>query len=147
MSCWNRVVEEKIQKAMEAGAFDNLPGTGQPLQFEETGFEDSEMWLANHLLEVNNLAPAWVEERKEIETSIRGIREGLARSWRWYCTAEPGHLREDEWRRRLAACQRQIEQLNRRIFNYNLITPTPAAHRLLVDTEQELQRAKELYDS
>ncbi len=35
MSNFDRIVEEKIRAAMEAGAFNNLPGKGKPLNLEE----------------------------------------------------------------------------------------------------------------
>ena len=146
MSRWDSVIEEKIQKAMEEGAFDNLPGEGRPLDLEEGAFEDPEMWLAHHLLKSNDFAPGWVEERKEIERGVKAMREQLVRSWRWYRAASPGDWRDAEWKRAEAAFLRQIEQLNQRIFKYNLITPTPAAQRMSLNVDEELQRAKDTPD-
>ena len=35
LSYFARVVEERIREAQREGAFDNLPGTGKPLQLED----------------------------------------------------------------------------------------------------------------
>ncbi|MCA1594044.1 MAG: DUF1992 domain-containing protein, partial [Acidobacteria bacterium] len=84
MSSWDKLVEEKIREAMKEGAFDNLPGKGQPINLEENPFEDPTMRMAHRLLRNNGFALPWIEERKEVDASIAGALAGLARSWRVY---------------------------------------------------------------
>ena len=139
MSRFDRLVEEKIKKAMEEGAFDDLPGAGRPLRLDENLHEEPEMRMAHHLLKTHGFAPAWIEERREIELAVSGARQGLVRSWEWAQSREDGWSRS-EWGRAVEAFRRQIEQLNKRIANYNLIAPTPAAQRPALDAERELRR-------
>jgi hypothetical protein len=38
MDCFNKIIEDRIQRAQQEGAFDNLPGKGKPLDFEDDSF-------------------------------------------------------------------------------------------------------------
>lgn len=61
---WDRLIEDKIQTAIDEGAFDRLPGYGKKLADDlEPAGED---WLANHLLHQNGVLPTWLQLRKEI---------------------------------------------------------------------------------
>ena len=42
-----RVAEQKIQEAIEEGKFDNLPGKGKPIVFDDDMFTPSHIRLAN----------------------------------------------------------------------------------------------------
>mmetsp|Transcript_76730 Transcript_76730/g.152109 ORF Transcript_76730/g.152109 Transcript_76730/m.152109 type:complete len:82 (+) Transcript_76730:312-557(+) len=56
------VIENRIQEAMVAGAFDNLPGAGKPLNREENVFEAmSGEALAHRVLKNAGCAPGRVE--------------------------------------------------------------------------------------
>ncbi len=138
MTGWDRIVEEKIQKAIEEGAFDDLPGKGRPLNLDEAPFEDPDMRLAHHLLRSSGYTLPWIAERREIENDIRGARSCLARSWRWYRAAGRGDWAHGEWQRALDAFRRQVEGINVRIRNYNLVVPVSAAQRQLLDSEREV---------
>lgn len=103
MDVWNIIAERKIQEAMEEGAFDNLAGRGRPLDLSEDPYEDPSLRMAHRLLRNNGFAPAWVEERKELERDIAAARG----------------------RERIAA-------INRRIRDHNLRTRSPLLHLPLV---------------
>jgi hypothetical protein len=68
-------IDRQIREAQERGAFDNLPGTGKPIE----GLEDSDPdWWAKRLIEREQLTmplPTSLALRKEREQ----IRETLAR--------------------------------------------------------------------
>jgi len=67
---WQSWIDEAIAEARERGDFDNLPGTGEPLQIKENPFAGD--WeLAFHVLENADMAPPWMEMTRE-------IREGKA---------------------------------------------------------------------
>ena len=50
MGIWEKLAEERIKQAMEQGAFDNLPGAGQPLNLERDAHIAPELRLAHKVL-------------------------------------------------------------------------------------------------
>ena len=76
------VIENKIQEAMLAGAFDNLAGRGQPLRREENVFEAMAGETAAHkVLKNAGMSPGWVEQGKAIKEGLLDARATLAHSW------------------------------------------------------------------
>ena len=148
MPKWEDLVEKKIQEAMKEGAFDNLPGQGQPLNLEENPFEDPTLRTAHRMLRQHGFAPAWIEERKEIEAAIDETRTRLARSWSIYQRAQESRRAaaaegEAEWQQQLSAFRRQVTDLNRRIASYNLKAPSGSFQRLPLDAEREIQNVRQ----
>ena len=138
MTGWDRIVEERIQRAIEEGVFDELPGVGQPLKWDDAPFEDPDMRLAHHLLRSSGYTLPWIAERREIENDLRGARSGLLRSWERYGAAVSSEWAQREWGRAVDAFRRQVEVINDRIRNYNLVVPVSAVQRQLVDPEREV---------
>ncbi len=72
------MVERQIRQAQERGAFDNLPGAGQPLR-DLGGPHDENCWLRQHLLRegVSGAAflPPALALRKEVEDLAGRVRE------------------------------------------------------------------------
>ena len=68
---FERLVEEKIRAAIEAGEFDNLQGTGQPLNLDEYFATPEDLRMAYSVLKNSRVLPREVELLKEIE-SLRG---------------------------------------------------------------------------
>jgi hypothetical protein len=60
------IVEQRIQKAQEEGAFDNLPGRGKPLQLDDDSFVPEELRLTYKVLKNAKCLPIEMELRKEI---------------------------------------------------------------------------------
>ena len=76
------VIENRIQEAMLAGAFDDLPGRGKPLTRDENPFEAmSGDAVAHRILKNAGIAPGWVEQGKEIRTALLAARANLAIEW------------------------------------------------------------------
>jgi hypothetical protein len=59
-------VEERLQKAQDEGAFDNLPGKGKPLILDDDSTIPEDLRLAFKLLKNANYLPIEMELRKEI---------------------------------------------------------------------------------
>jgi DnaJ family protein C protein 28 len=137
-------IEEHIRKAIEEGKFDNLPGKGKPLQLEENPHEDPEWRLANHLLHTGGFNPPWIENLREIEIEADAARTGLSRAWNWRKSALAGNQSpvyvEAEWARAQASFREKITTLNKRIFDYNLQTPSDRFQILAVNIDRELER-------
>jgi hypothetical protein len=66
MEYLQRIVEERIQKAQEEGAFDNLPGKGKPLALDEDIFIPEDLRLTYKILKNSNCLPIEMEMRREI---------------------------------------------------------------------------------
>lgn len=111
---------------MEAGAFDNLPCKGKPIALDANPFEDSSLWMAHHLLRVNGFAPPWIEESREIEAEAERLRANLRRGSR-QAIQEFGD---------------RAAELNRRIFTYNLKSPSANLHKRPLDLEAEVRAAR-----
>jgi hypothetical protein len=63
---FNRIAENRIREAMEQGAFDNLPGAGQPVNLEEYFSTPEDVRMAHSILKNANCRPAEVELLNEI---------------------------------------------------------------------------------
>jgi hypothetical protein len=65
-SAFHRVAEEKIVAAQKAGAFDNLPGKGKPLELEDLSWVPEDLRVAYHILKNAHVLPPEAELLKEI---------------------------------------------------------------------------------
>jgi hypothetical protein len=62
---WDATIEAKIAEAQRAGAFDNLPGAGKPLDLTEDKLVPEDIRMAYRMLKNAGFVPAEIEERKE----------------------------------------------------------------------------------
>ncbi len=91
MFSFPRIVEERIAEAQKAGLFDNLPGKGKPLEFEDYTFVPEDLRVAFHILKNANVLPPEVELLKEIHAledllkyvEVEGERKALMKSIQW----------------------------------------------------------------
>jgi hypothetical protein len=60
------LVEDRIQKAQEEGAFDNLPGKGKPLNLDDDSSIPEDLRLTFKVLKNAHCLPIEMEIRKEI---------------------------------------------------------------------------------
>lgn len=60
------LVEKKIQEAMACGAFDDLPGAGQPLELNDDALVPEELRVAFRILKNAGFVPPEVEALNEI---------------------------------------------------------------------------------
>ncbi len=65
MSAWDAIVERKIAEAQLAGAFDDLPGAGKPLDLEEDRLVPEDVRTAYRILRNAGYLPAELLDRKE----------------------------------------------------------------------------------
>lgn len=64
---FEKIIESRIKKAQEQGAFENLPGSGQPLHFEDDRHIPEDLRLAHKVLKNADCLPPEVQLRKEIQ--------------------------------------------------------------------------------
>ena len=63
---FEKIVEERIRQAQKKGEFDNLPGSGKPLKFEDDSYIMGELRLAYKILKNADCIPPEIELKKEI---------------------------------------------------------------------------------
>lgn len=64
---FNKIVEERILKAQQKGEFENLPGSGRPLNFANDCCVAEELRLAYKILKNADFVPPEIEMKKEIK--------------------------------------------------------------------------------
>jgi DnaJ family protein C protein 28 len=133
---WRDLVERRIQEAMAAGAFDNLPGAGKPLNLKRNPYLDPSLELAYGLLKDNGYTPEWIARDKEIRMQLEAARARLRAAWRVH-QADPTH--EAAWQGAVTRFEATLIQLNRKIDDLNLIVPTSIAQRVRLRLENELR--------
>lgn len=136
-------IEDHIQRAMQEGKFEDLPGKGKPLRLDGNPLEDPEWRLAFHMLRGGGFTLPWIETRQEIEAGIEAARATLKQAWEWREEALAGDLptsaREDEWKRALEAFREQVERLNQCIADYNLQAPNEHFQRSKLNLKREIE--------
>jgi len=88
MSYFWRIAEERIKEAQRAGAFDNLPGKGKPLDLEDLSWVPDDLRIGYLVLKNAHVLPPEAELLKDIHTiedllkhvEDEGERRALAKS-------------------------------------------------------------------
>jgi DnaJ family protein C protein 28 len=141
MGDWESSIEKQIRKAMEEGAFDDLPGKGKPIDLSENPFEDPELRTVHRLLRNAGFAPPFIEERKDIDGTLARERTILARAWNLHQQASHSFVAA-AWTRAVNEFRERVSELNQRIRLHNLKVPSAGFHRKIIDVESEIERAQ-----
>jgi Domain of unknown function (DUF1992) len=88
LSYFWRIAEERILDAQRAGAFDDLPGKGKPLNLEDLSWVPEDLRIGYHILKNAHVLPPEAELLKDIHTledllkhvEDEGQRRALAKS-------------------------------------------------------------------
>ena len=88
MSYFWRLAEERIKEAQRAGAFDNLPGKGKPLELEDLSWVPEDLRIGYLILKNAHVLPPEAQLLKDIHTiedllkhvEDEGERRALAKS-------------------------------------------------------------------
>ncbi len=117
-----QIAEQKILEAMQAGFFDHLQGAGKPIEWKNE-VDAAEDWrLAFDVLQKNGYRLPWMDKRIEIEQGFESaVNECKTRLTRGDTAARVEFFR-------------QVELLNRAIFDYNLIVPLVQFQRQMYDS-------------
>ncbi|HXX58980.1 MAG TPA: DnaJ family domain-containing protein [Thermodesulfovibrionales bacterium] len=98
-----RVAEERIRRAMEEGAFDNLRGEGKPLVFEDETWLAEDLRLAYRIMKNAGCLPPEIETHREV-MSLRELVNTL-----------------DDEKERL----KRLRELNFKILKLNMMRKRP----------------------
>ena len=66
---FEKIIESRIKKAQDQGAFKNLPGRGKPLNLEDDRHIPEDLRMAHKVLKNADCLPPEVQLRKEIRTT------------------------------------------------------------------------------
>ncbi len=91
VSFLHSLAEQRIVEAQRAGAFDNLPGKGKPLELEDLSWVPEDLRISYHVLRNAHVLPPEVELLKDIHiledllkhVEDEGERSSLAKSIQW----------------------------------------------------------------
>ena len=135
------MAEKRLREAIEKGEFDDLPGKGEPIDLRENPFEDPDLRTVHRLLRNAGFAPAWIEERKDIDAELAAAQTKLTRAWALF---GPGGKApsEAEWERSVKEFRELVLELQQRIRIYNLKAPAAVFHRKHIDVEKILESVK-----
>ncbi|HEY3341950.1 MAG TPA: DUF1992 domain-containing protein [Anaerolineae bacterium] len=140
---WDRLVEQKISAAQEAGDFDRLPRRGQLDLAEENGVPE-DMRLAYHLLKSQGFTPDWIEHDKALRARLDEARQAVTRAWQWYqrkaAQAPNAHergLANEAWKRARTQFEATLQELNREVFLHNLRVPSMQLQRRPLRASEE----------
>jgi hypothetical protein len=127
---WESLVERQIREAMDEGAFEELPYSGERLPIEDDSAA-GERALGFRVLRNAGVAPPWIEADKEVRALLSDRDAILVRA------AGAGSLARPRLRRELEGI---VLDVNRAIERLNSEAPTDRQHRRLLDLGDELAR-------
>ena len=150
---FDRIIEKLIRKAQEEGKFDNLRGTGKPLQLDDNPFEDPAAAMANRMLKEEGFRPDWLEEDVSLRQELSAARRALVRSRDWraaqlsqlgarqdHAAIQQRTLVAHEWGLAQDRFRRKLAEINKSIFILNLKVPSTHFQRLKLNVDEDLQR-------
>lgn len=130
---WQRMAEERIRAAIESGAFDDLPGAGEPLSLEERNPYEGAWRAAFRLMKDANMAPRWIELDRDVRLGAERLRRTLQRA---YDRSDGEGL---TWERAVARFREEVQRLNRKVHLRNQLAPRSVAPRFPLRVERELR--------
>ena len=110
-------------------------------QGRENPFEDPDLRVVHRLLRNAGFAPAWIEERKDIDAELAAATAKLSRAWALF-GPQGKSPSEAEWERSEKEFGEQVLQLQQRIRIYNLKAPAAVFQRKHIDAEKIIQSVK-----
>lgn len=153
---FQRIAERKIEEAISEGKFDNLPGKGKPIVFDDDPMTPPHLRLANKVLKNAGVLPDWMQLEKEIERERAENTQTFAKLEKEYpkrrarALAPPSQTNRDPekarhdfaaWlgRARLSY-ENGLKRVNTDILKLNMMTPSiPRAH-IPYKTQEEMGR-------
>ena len=132
---YQSLIDRRIAQAQEDGLFDNLPGQGKPLKLDDDALVPEEDRIGYRMLKSNGFAPPWIEARQEIEEQRAQLAAWLAEAnQRW------AHLDERGRAALQVAYRRKLDELQRKILNFNLKVPRGVDQLAALRMPDELQK-------
>jgi len=84
---FQKIIEQRIKEAQQKGAFDNLPGSGEPLQLTDDDHIPEDLRMAYKVLKNADCVPPEIELKKEIRQT-EDLLAGMAETAEKYRTVK-----------------------------------------------------------
>jgi hypothetical protein len=140
------LMEDLIEDGRRRGLFDDLPGSGRPLDLGGNPYEGSNA-LANQLMKDNDIRPPWLTHRLDVSAKIDAFRDDVTRTWQRYGAARDQAAGSSHhaalavgWDEVCRGWQAKIEAINRDIDAYNLKRPHGQMELFKLRLADELKR-------
>lgn len=117
-------IDKIIRQAREEGAFDNLPGKGKPMQWEDESMVPEDQRAAHRLLRGSGHAPDFIALGRELDAQYAALRAALEQARR---ARGDGRLSPAGWQAAQDEFQAAVRALNRRVIGYNMRAPAQLA--------------------
>jgi len=141
------LVGAMMTKAIERGEFDNLEGSGKPLNLDENPFEPNELHMVHKILKDNGYAPYWMELGKEIDILKEKLNNEVAifKKYTQMVFSEKrssGAIRRYEYKKNNFYIQSRehLKEISKKILDYNLNCPVSRLGRANFDIDDEMSR-------
>lgn len=131
-------INDIIQRAMDNGEFDDLPGHGKPLNLNQDRHTPPELRTAYRIMQEAGVPPAWISERKDIDAAIDKAHQDLAQAHQWYKRQGKTASATAAWQRAQRTFRTRAEEVNKRILTYNLKAPAASVQLRPINVEKEL---------
>jgi hypothetical protein len=152
----DRIADRRIQEAINAGEFDNLPGYGKPLtDVDDNPFVPKEMRAAFKVLANSGYAPDWMVVARQIEADVQRLRYNADRHFTFLSqrlaeiATDPfvaKHLRKEmdalkaEHRKAAQRHSGAIEEINRKITSFNHMVPIASLLMVPLSLQSEMEK-------
>lgn len=139
MEEFERPIDKIIREAREKGEFNNLPGKGKPIRWDDDALVPDEQRLTNRLLKNNNFTLDWIALGQELDGEYSQIRRelDLARAARAH-----GQLNTADWQTIARHLVGKIRALNLRVTGYNLRVPHAQFQRKPYPIDPDIKEAE-----
>lgn len=75
MFYWHKLADERIEKSMREGEFENLEGAGRPLRLEDDSMVPEDLRMAYKILRNSGHVPPQIADEKEIRTVVEMLEQ------------------------------------------------------------------------
>jgi DnaJ family protein C protein 28 len=141
-----KLINQQIEDAMAAGAFDNLPGAGKPLPDNQMDKLAGDNWLGYKVLQNGGMVPAWLGLAREIEIAEQALERIDAVHAELVASAASGGGWErvaPGLRHAAARYEQHARALRKRQDSYNMDAPGFRSERPGIWVEFHLRRLRE----
>ena len=143
-------IGKQIREAQARGEFDNLRGTGKPLNLDDNLYAGDKA-MGYNLLKSNGFAPKEIELAKEIRSEFEHIEAKVAKLRHQGRTLRSRQVPPFASEKRAyniavektgAEYERVLHELNRKVLTLNLMVPS-LMHQPMFDVEKLMQDFRE----
>ncbi len=128
-------LEGQIEAAQKRGEFDNLPGTGEPLNLDKNPFTKGAA-ISNELLKNSGFSLPFIEARNEIQTAVSQAERKLLLIWQLYDGSEKSRQKWQDAKENFA---NTVTVINKRILTYNLKAPSVQLHLPAIRPDERIR--------